>query len=159
MKMDPADIKRFPKFHYYVSINMPEVGKVTSIINAIKGLSGTIDAKTIQDALLWNQGPQIKIVKGLKSKKTGKPSHGQFSMGSKSQEIRINEDTVKEFEKGKGLRKTVTGKLVYLVGVTLLHELTHWADDQDGVDDPIPGDASNEEGVQFEKKVYGGVVN
>ena len=45
-----------------------------------------------------------------------------------------------------------TGKLVYLVGVTLLHELAHWADDQDGVD------TSGEEGELYEKDVYGKLV-
>ena len=42
---------------------------------------------------------------------------------------------------------------VYLVGVTILHELTHWGDDQDGVDRP------GEEGEEFEIKVYGKVIN
>ena len=69
------------------------------------------------------------------------------------------EPRVKEFEAGKGLRKTAHGHMVFLVGVTLLHELTHWADDQDGVDDPVPGDPTNEEGEEFERRVYGGIVN
>lgn len=59
---------------------------------------------------------------------------------------------VEEFEAGKGLRKTATGKLVYLVGVTILHELTHWADDQDGVQE------IGEEGNRYEKSVYGKVI-
>jgi len=50
------------------------------------------------------------------------------------------------------------GKKVYLVGVTILHELTHWADAQDGVDDAVPGDPSNEEGEAYEKGVYGEVL-
>lgn len=157
MKMDPADIKRFPKFHYYVSINMPEVAKVGTIINAIQSFSGTTSKQTIKDALIWNCGPRIKIVKNLTGS-DGQPAFGEFTMGAGSQEIRIDEDLVREFERGKGLRKTPKGGLVYLVGVTLLHELTHWADDQDGVDDAIPGDPTNEEGEQFEIKVYGGII-
>jgi len=39
-----------------------------------------------------------------------------------------------------------------LTGVTILHEFTHYGDDQDGED--IPG----EEGEHFEKAVYGKVV-
>ena len=65
---------------------------------------------------------------------------------------------MKEFEAGKGLRATTSGKQVYLVGVTLLHELTHWADAQDGHDDAVPGDPGNEEGEAFERAVYGGVI-
>jgi hypothetical protein len=157
MQMDPADIKCFPKFHYYVSINIPEVAKVGTIINAIAGLSGTTSKQTIKQALIWNCGPRIKIVKDLRGD-DGKKAFGEFTMGANSQEIRIDKDLVREFERGKGLRKTPNGQLVYLVGVTLLHELTHWADDQDGVDDPIPGDPTNEEGEQFEIQVYGGIV-
>jgi hypothetical protein len=39
-----------------------------------------------------------------------------------------------------------------MVGVILLHELVHWADDQDGVD------TVGEEGFSFEDAVYGGVT-
>ncbi len=46
-----------------------------------------------------------------------------------------------------------------VAGVTLLHELTHWADAQDGVDNPVPGDPTNEEGMAFERDIYGKVMN
>ena len=55
-----------------------------------------------------------------------------------------------DFEAGKGFRKTPKGQTVYLVGAILLHELTHWADDQDSVDDP-----PFEEGDAFTKDIYG----
>jgi len=56
-------------------------------------------------------------------------------------------------EDGHGLRKTKWNKNVFLVGVTLLHELVHWADNLDGIDFP------DEEGEQFETDVYGMVIN
>lgn len=150
MRMDPADIKRFPKMRYYVSINIPQVAKVGVIINTIQDISGTIEKQTIKDALLWNKDPVIKIVKGL-------GALGAFSPNTSSNEIRVDEDLVKQFESGKGLRKTPKGQLVYLLGVTLLHELTHWADDQDGVD--FEGGSDGEEGNEFERRIYGGVIN
>jgi len=152
MKMDPADIKRFRKLHFYVSVNLPEVRKVHVIIKTMKDLSGTIDEQTIKDALLWNQGPEIKIVKNL-------GAFGKFRFHKSTNEIRIDEDLVKEFQAGKGLRKTPNGQMVYLVGVTLLHELTHWADSRDGTDDAVPGDPTNEEGEEFERRLYGGVID
>lgn len=157
MQMDPNDIKTFKAFYRYVSVNIPEVSTVGVIIEAMRDLSGKVDSATIKGALKWGQGPTIKIVKNL-------GADGEFTMGVKSQEIRINHQRVQDFEDGakgktkKHLGRTKYGKLVYMVGVTLLHELTHWADDQDGVDDPVPGDPTNEEGWAFEKAVYGRVT-
>ncbi len=144
MKMNPTDIKDFPKLHQYVSVALPKVQFVAPIINAIQKHAGTIDKQTIKDALLWGRGPSIKVV-------VMSPL-GEFTPNTSSNELRIQKQMVKDFEAGKGLRKTATGKLVYLVGVTLLHELTHWADDQDGIDTP------GEEGELYEKDIYGKVI-
>lgn len=59
---------------------------------------------------------------------------------------------MQEFENGGGIRKARNGN-VYLIGVTLLHELIHWCDDQDRIDRP------GEEGEEFENLVYGNVIN
>jgi hypothetical protein len=40
MKMDEATIKKYPKLHYYVRVNIPEVAYVNAIISAIKKLVG-----------------------------------------------------------------------------------------------------------------------
>lgn len=88
--------------------------------------------------------PYIKIVN-----LTG--ALGEFTPGIKSNEIRLHTQVALDFEAGKGIRKARVGN-VYLVGVTLLHELIHWCDDQDGIDRP------GEEGEEFENLVYGRVV-
>ena len=54
---------------------------------------------------------------------------------------------MEEFEKSGGSRKSTL-----LIGATMLHELAHWGDDQDGKD--IPG----EEGNMFETAAYGMVI-
>lgn len=72
---------------------------------------------------------------------------GEFTPSSKSNELRISKSLVDEFEKSGGAAKTTL-----LVGATILHELAHWGDDQDGID--IPG----EEGSLFEKAAYGHVI-
>ena len=59
----------------------------------------------------------------------GKKAYGCYSWGSNI--LRIDEKLVKDFEAGKGLVTMKNGKKVYLVGVTIPHELTHWADAQD----------------------------
>lgn len=146
MQMTKDDIKKYPKLYQYVSCQIPLVANVGVIVNAIKKLAGTIDRSTITNALQWGKGPMLKIVdfpKGL---------YGEFSPGVRSNELRLSKAMVEKFEKGKGLVTAPNGKKVYLVGVTILHELTHWADDQDGVD------TLGEEGNQFESLVYGGFV-
>jgi hypothetical protein len=77
---------------------------------------------------------------------------GGYTKGSNI--LRINEYYVSKFEVGDGLRKTPKRPMVALVGVILLHELVHWADEQDGLED-FP---NLEVGEEFEKKIYGEVV-
>jgi len=57
--------------------------------------------------------------------------------------MRLHKSLVEKFEKSSGDRV-----LLKTVGATILHELVHWGDDQDGVDYP------GEEGELFEKHVY-----
>ena len=154
MNLDEATIKKYPKFHYYVKVNIPEVANVRAIISQIKKLSGTTSRATIMGALKWGEGPTIKVVPNLICGTV--KAYGCYSWGSN--EIQIDEDLVKDFEAGKGLVKNVAGKRVYLLGATLLHELTHWADAQDGIDNPVPGDPSNEEGNAYEKGIYGKIL-
>lgn len=143
MQMLPGDITTYKKFHKYVSLAMPEVVHVSRIINEIKKQAGTITADKIKEALAWGKGPVIKVEVMAEA--------GKFTPGTNT--IKIRKLRVEQFEAGKGLVTAPNGKLVYYVGVILLHELTHWADDQDGVDNPL------EEGDEFEKAIYGGVVH
>ena len=146
MQMTKEDIKNHPKLYQYVSCQIPLVANVGVIVSAIKKLAGTIERSKITDALKWGRGPMLKITvfpKGL---------YGEFSPGVGSNELRLSKAMIEKFEKGKGLVTAPNGKKVYLLGVTILHELTHWADDQDGVD------TAGEEGNQFEDVIYGGFV-
>jgi hypothetical protein len=146
MRMDPQDIKDHSKFYYYVSINIPQVREMPFIINALKKFSGNSSEQKIKDALLWNKGPMIKLVENLVC--AGLKSYGCYAV--KSDVIRVEKKTVELFEAGKDLRGTATGKLVYLVGVTLLHELCHWANDDTGKED-----LTHE---KFEQALYGKVI-
>lgn len=144
MRMTSADIKKYPKFAYYVKYNIPGVINVHQIVYAMKIVGGLKKAK-LRQALKWGNGPQIKI-----TKLSG--AYGEFTPNSNSNEIRISTALVKDFEKGKDKRVARAGN-VYLVGVTLLHELVHWGDDQNGVD------RAGEEGEEFERLMYGKVIN
>ena len=48
--------------------------------------------------------------------------------------------------------KNAKGKIVYVVGATLLHELCHWGNNQAGVAE------ASEMGLAFEKATYGKTI-
>lgn len=154
MKMTAAAIAAYPKFHRYVRVEIPQVSNVKAIMAQIRKLAGKTPSATIKHGLKYGNDPVITIVPNLQC--AGVRAYGCCALGS--DELRIDQQLVKDFEAGKGKVKTSHGKLVYLVGVTLLHELTHWADGKDGVDDPVPGDPNNEEGNAFEIGVYGKIL-
>ncbi len=155
MKMDVKDVQKYPKFSRYVKFDFPRLTNVNTIINSIKRFSGATSKPTIKKSLLWGSGPKIKIVSSLMC--GTQVSYGCYRVWG-GNEIEIDEALVKAFESGADLRKTKSGKLVHVAGVTLLHELTHWADAMDGIDNPVPGDPLNEEGNAFEMAVYGQVI-
>lgn len=144
MKMTKVDIKKYPKLAYYVKMNLPMVIHEQSIVSAMKKI-GNINTAGLQNALTWGQGPQIKVTRLVNAV-------GEFSPGINSSELRIDSNMVKDFEEGRGRRVARAGN-VYLLGVTLLHELVHWGDDQNGID------RLGEEGSEFESLVYGSVIN
>jgi hypothetical protein len=143
MQLSRADIRQYPKFARYVSLRMPEVAEVVVIVNKIQKLAGSITKAKIKEALEWGKGPMVKVAD------LPADTNGEFTPGIGSNEIRINRTRVEQFEAGRGLERTAYGRLVYVAGTILLHELTHWADDQDGVDTP------GEEGKMFEEAIYG----
>jgi hypothetical protein len=145
MIMGKADQVFYPKFTKYVRYSLPCVVDVPSIVAGFAKY-GQINRTTLKRALTWGNKPTIVI-----QELTG--AIGLFNADVDPDVINIHTRIVEEFEDGHGFRKNKWGKNVYLVGVTLLHELIHWADNLDGIDFP------DEEGEQFEKDVYGMVIN
>ena len=150
MKLTTDDQKRFPKLKQYMRDALPKVVQVPIIVKAMEDI-GQINKSRLRQVLKFGDGPNVTVVNDLRNS-DGDRVFGLFKPNIGSNEIKIDEDMVKEFEAGRGLRTARAGK-VYLVGVTLLHELIHWGDDQDGVD------REGEEGEEFEERVYGSVIN
>ena len=142
MKMQAADIKTYPKLAYYVKTDLPKIVDVPALVLMLNRI-GQVNRSKLRSALEWGFGPVIKV--------TVMTPLGEFTPGSGSNELRIQTALVREFESGKGRRAARAGN-VYLVGVTLLHELVHWGDDQDKVD------RTGEEGEEFERAIYGSVI-
>jgi Metallopeptidase toxin 3 len=144
MKMSATDQTNHPKLKQYVRYNLPKVASVPIIRAAMLDIAQLNHAK-LKAALAWGNEPTLKVT-------TLTGAVGEFTPDIGSNEIRLDTQMVRDFEAGLGWRNAKAGR-VLLVGVTILHELTHWGDDQDGVDRP------GEEGAEFEVKVYGKVID
>jgi hypothetical protein len=144
MYLYPADAKKYEKLAHYMSKSFQECYKEPSIAYALKKVGG-LSMPKLRLALRWGQMPYVRVTNLV-------GAYGEFTPDRKSNEIRIDRQVAVDFEAGRGIRRAAAGK-VYLAGVTMLHELIHWCDDQDGVDRP------GEEGEEFERLVYGSVIN
>jgi hypothetical protein len=143
MKMSAADQASFPKLKSFVQYKLPEVANVPIIRSAMLQIAQLNHAKLVA-ALKWGNEPTLKVTPLA-------GAVGEFTPDIGSNEIRLHTTMVQDFVAGRGWRNAKAGR-VLLVGVTILHELTHWGDDQDGVD------RAGEEGEEFERKVYGKVI-
>lgn len=140
MNINAVDQKNYPNLVEYVKNQLPKVSTIPKIANALLK-NGEIKKKSLSLVLTWGTQPTIKVVVMPKNQ------CGEFTPNSSSNEIRISKSLVEEFEKSGGSKKSTL-----LLGATILHELTHWGDDQDGKD------IAGEEGNMFETAAYGMVI-
>jgi hypothetical protein len=144
MQMSATDQTTFPKLKLYVKNELPKVAQLP-IIRAAMLEIGQINHALLIKVLKFGQGPMLKVTPLI-------GAVGAFTPDIGSNEIRLDTDMVTDFQEGRGLRNAKAGR-VFLVGVTILHELVHWGDDQDGID------RAGEEGEEFERRVYGKVIS
>ena len=120
--------------------------KSTKLINSLKGnltkakydafkKYGQANKSKVNRAFTNGKGPSIV------SAKLPSDVNGEFVYGKGSSVLRINENLLKAYEKGKASSRYLSS--------TIEHECTHFFDDADKADYPA------EEGTEYEKKVYG----
>lgn len=143
MQMTASDQTGHPKLKQYIRDNLPKVADVPVIRDAMFSI-GEINHAKLRQVLKWGQGPVVKVANLI-------GALGEFTPDVGSNEIRVDAKLVAEFERNGAFRNAKAGR-VSLMGVTILHELIHWGDDQDGIDRP------GEEGEEFERKIYGRVI-
>lgn len=151
MQMNAEDIKNFPNFYKYVSCKLPlfrnSDAKMLAIENGASFEKGEIpfDLEKIKDALLWGKGPMIKVTRMF--------NYGKYVARKNPNLINIRRKWVKDYEQSGKKRLTKWSQQIDLIEAILLHELTHWADYQDGrVSNEI------EVGDYFEEAVYGHII-
>ncbi|WZP00490.1 hypothetical protein EP7_002134 [Isosphaeraceae bacterium EP7] len=126
MKLTAADIAKYPKFAQYVRVKIPELVHVKSVMFNLKSKGSMTDAQ-VRDALRWGAEPLI-VITDLSGGQCGVPSAYGCTRSTNLHQIEIDEGTVADFEKAPyslGVGKNARGQNVFIVGVTLLHELTH----------------------------------
>jgi hypothetical protein len=148
MKMKAADRSKYPKFAYYVRVNIPILVRNPVIVHNMKTNGNFTDAE-VAEVLKWDSGPFIKI-QDLGHGQCGVPAAYGCTRGST--EVEVDEDTVKAFESGPRagmVGQNARGGSVYVVGVTLLHELCHLGKFRHKIGE------TTEAGFGFESGAYG----
>ncbi|MDQ3021403.1 MAG: hypothetical protein M3R36_12665 [Bacteroidota bacterium] len=127
------------------SYDLPPDNGVTDIANMFNERGFY---KSNESALKWGEGPTIKV--------SELEAFGEFTMFANSDELRISESLVNQFENSSGDESDV---YLFLIGTTILHELTHYGVDLKGIE---YFDANKltpaEHGEFFEKEAYGSVI-
>jgi len=151
--MTTADITKYPKFAEYVRYKVPELVNVGPVVYNLRTKGLLTDAE-ISDALRWGHEPLI-VITDLSNGQCGVPSAYGCTRKANHDQIEIDEGTVQNFEdspNGLGVGKNGKGKNVYIVGVTLLHELCHVGHYRRGEVE------KGEAGFAFEDATYGKAV-
>ena len=150
MKMKPEDIANYPKFAHYVRYKIPELTSVGPVVQNLK-TKGCLTEAEIRDALRWGHEPLI-VITDLSNGQCRVSSAYGCTRKANDNQIEIDEGTVQEFEDSPdalGVGKNAKGKNVYIVGVTLLHELCHVGHYKHGKVE------KTEAGFTFENATYG----
>jgi hypothetical protein len=155
MNLSSADRTKYPGFCQYVRYAMPKVIDVPLIVKNMKKYGSLTPAK-LKTALSWGSHPTI-IIKDLNIHTCGAAGTGAWGCFRPASPtlLEVRKDLVEDFEKNmsKGKdNKNAKGKIVYVVGATILHELCHWGNNQAGVAE------AEEMGLAFEKATYGKTI-
>ena len=126
MKLSAADIKKYPKFAQYVRVAIPQLVHNKVVMHNLK-TKGSLTDSEARHALQWGTEPLV-VVTDLSHGQCGVPSAYGCTRGTNLHQIEIDEATVADFESSPyklGVGKNAKGASVFIVGVTLLHELSH----------------------------------
>jgi hypothetical protein len=150
MKMSDGDIHKYESFAHYVHYDMPKLVHNTVIIHNLM-TKGNLTEAQAKHALLWGTEPLI-VITDLSSGQCGVPSAYGCTRKANLNQIEIDEGTVKDFESAPyslGVGKNAKGANVFIVGVTLLHELCHFGNNNNHKVE------ATEAGAAFETATYG----
>lgn len=143
-KMEPGDIKKYPKFANFVMSELPKCINDARLVKYLN-INGTNQGETARDIkkdLTYGEGPVIRPW-SLPANKVS------FLSNAGSETIRLSRGDIDNFEKNDDFN----GRFHEMVlESNIMNGYTQFLDDQDGKD------KWGKEGVMTEKKVYGGDI-
>jgi hypothetical protein len=131
-----------PRATTFVRNEMPKVAhdsRLTAHLNTF-GTNTGATARNIATEVAWGAGPTVNFT-ALSG------ANGEFTPDSHSTELRINETIATAYQAEPDATRLPAHEL--LLESTIVHEFTHFLDDQDGAD------RAGEEGQDFEEANYG----
>lgn len=130
------DMIDYPNLTHWVRRELPKIPNKTKVWKAFKKF-GQLNNFTAIKVLNWNDFSPLLRIKVLGN------DNGQFN-SNKPDTVILAKEIATRFEKD-----FAKPEAVLLLESTILHELVHWGDHRDGIDQ------SWEEGAEFEKEAYG----
>jgi Metallopeptidase toxin 3 len=152
MRMTADQIRDYAGLATHVKTGLLPILSQKKVIDGIKNHSGA-DEDVIKKGLMWGTGPFVNVKMLIPQQRDGKTytPTGGYTLGSNV--IDVSTADVGRFQTNQDMRVTTRGQ-VHLLTIILLHEMTHWAREQSGTKD----DPDVEDGFEFEKEVYGSVI-
>ena len=155
MNLSTGDRTKYPHFAQYVRYAIPKLADVPLIVKNVKKY-GSLSAAQFKTAITWKSNPLI-IIKDLNIHTCGAAGTGAWGCfrSASPNQLEVRKDLVESFETNMSAgtdNKNAKGKVVYVVGATLLHDLCLWGNYKAGVAEAV------EMGLAFEKATYGKTI-
>lgn len=141
MKIAPNFKKLYPKLSAWIEVNIPKVRTKPKVWTAFIKYSELNSSKALL-ALTPGGFPEIHF-------DVMPRANGQFSGSRFPNRVYLAKSICEKFEKSDSKNTNMH----ILIESTLLHEMVHWGDWKDGIDQ------AGEEGKMFERAAYGKDIN
>ena len=136
--------KQYPRLNQYLQKGIQGILNNPAIMKALR-IAGRFTNEQIKEMVKYGKGPTINVTQ------LEKGYYGLFNPGINSTTLNISEDIVNELEHAEGFDAVVS---LFLVGVTILHEFSHYGDDLAG-----NLERDREDGKVYEENAYGIVID
>jgi hypothetical protein len=144
--LSKEQVESYSKFSSFLKSTIQKVAARSATWAALKRW-GQFSNKSLSGALEWNKGPSLTVTND-ESDLAG----GVGSYNWKSKKIYISQNLVLRLEYPSTMGDDEQILLIWLEA-TVLHELVHWGNGRDNVDD-----VKGEEGDEFERDAYGNLM-
>jgi Metallopeptidase toxin 3 len=150
MQYSKGNDKRYSCLQEYLQKDIFDLVKKPGVLAAILSI-GEINGACLTEALKWGAGPTVWVDPDMTER------FGFFWGEKYNTQLNIAGFLVDAYKEDRDWVQTTCGR-VRLLGITILHELVHWADLRDGVARPDQKNPEKEVGNIFEIKAFGRIV-